>query len=133
MIQKTLLGCVKINVWLKIPSRRDGLFVAPDGSPGYEGNILSLSAVGTAQNLLFMSFFLSEPDLRLDQKGFFPCYFCLDTKVTKKSRPDRNLPEQSPKFLKKIFFDGISSTTLFRKISEWPEKKYKNFLRALRG
>jgi hypothetical protein len=58
-----------------------------------------------------------------DQKVIFLCYFCLDTKVTKKSRPNRNLTEQSQKFRKKIFFCGISSTTLFRQISEWPLKK----------
>ena len=52
---------------------------------------------------------------RLDQKVYFLCYFCLDTKVTKKSRPNRNLPEWIQKFRKKIFFCGISSSTLIGK------------------
>ena len=42
-------------------------------------------------------------------------YFCLDTKVTKKSRPVRNLPGQTRKSRKKIFFCGISSSSLFGK------------------
>jgi hypothetical protein len=47
----------------------------------------------------------------------------LDEKVAKKSRLIRNLPKQPQKSRKKIFFCGISSATLLRKISEWPNKK----------
>jgi hypothetical protein len=47
-------------------------------------------------------------------------YFILDKKVTKKSRLGRNLPDQSRKFLKKIFFDGIYSLAPRQQISERP-------------
>jgi hypothetical protein len=56
----------------------------------------------------------------LDKKENFLCYFCLDTKVTNKSRPDRNLSEQPQKFLKKTFFNEIPSAVPRRQISEWP-------------
>jgi hypothetical protein len=55
--------------------------------------------------------------------------FFLDKKGPKNQGPTeicmlaRLWREQSLKFRKKIFFCGISSTTLFRQISEWPENK----------
>jgi hypothetical protein len=59
------------------------------------------------------------------------CYFFLDEKVAKKSRPSRNSPDQSLKFLKKKFFYGISSIDPRRRISEWPFLK-NNILRCVR-
>jgi len=54
------------------------------------------------------------------------CYFFLDEKVAKKSRPNRNLSDQPYKFLKKPFFNEISSADPGRQISKWP-LKYKYF------
>jgi hypothetical protein len=60
------------------------------------------------------------------------CYFFLDEKVAKKSRPNRNLSDHPHQFLKKTFFCEISSADPGRQISEWPLKKIKNYLIAAR-
>jgi hypothetical protein len=59
------------------------------------------------------------------------CYFFLDEKVAKKSRPNRNLSDQPHKFLKKTFFNEISSADPGRQISEWPLKNKKLFNRCV--
>jgi len=54
-------------------------------------------------------------------------YILSDQKVGKKSLAPRNLSEQSQKFLKKIFFNGISSIVPRRQISKWPILKINIF------